>query len=70
MILNRDEFNVLKKNYFIQIFSLGFFSLATFMALGADITIGLSILWLAGALIGGAIPTWTLTQKTTKLANP
>lgn len=63
MILNRDEFRVLKKNYFIQIFSLGFLSLATFMALGAQMSLGLSILWLTGALIGGAIPTWTLSHK-------
>ncbi len=64
LILNRDEFNVLKKNYFIQIFSLGLLSLAIFVALGAHITLGLAVLWLIGALAGGIIPTWTLVHKT------
>lgn len=68
MILNRDEFNILKKNYFIQVCSLGILSLATFVALGAHITLSLAILWFLGALIGGAIPTWTLVHKTIRFA--
>lgn len=68
MILNRDEFNVLKKIYLIQICSLSLFSLATFMVLGAHITLGLAVLWFIGALIGGAIPTWTLAHKTIRFA--
>jgi hypothetical protein len=64
VILNRDEFSVLKKNYLIQVCSLSFLSLATFMALGAHVTLSLALLWFVGALVGGAIPTWTLVHKT------
>lgn len=63
VILNRDEFNIIKKNFFIQIFSLGFLSLATFVALGAHVTFSLAVVWLIGAFVGGAIPTWTLVHK-------
>jgi len=63
MILTRDEFIVLKKNYLIQIFSLSLLSLGAFIALGAHISLSIGILWFLGAIVGGAIPTWTLAHK-------
>lgn len=62
-LLTRDEFYVIKKNYFIQAFSLSFLSLATFVALGAHVSLSIAILWTLGALIGGFLPTWTLAQR-------
>lgn len=62
-VLSKDEFAVLKKNYPIQVFSLSLISLATFVALGAQISLSIAILWVIGAFIGGAIPTWTLAHK-------
>ncbi len=63
MILTRDEFYIVKKNYFIQIFSLSLLSLATFVALGAHISLSIAILWTLGAVVGGALPTWTLAHR-------
>lgn len=63
MILSRDEFYVIKKNYLIQVFSLSFLSLAVFVALGAHISLSIAILWTMGAVLGGSIPTWTLAHK-------
>jgi hypothetical protein len=67
IFLNRDEFSVIKKNYLIQIFSLSFLSLGTFVAVGADVTVGIAGLWLLGAVVGGAIPTWVLVHKTIRV---
>ena len=63
MILTRDEFYVLKKNYLIQVFSLSLLSLATFVALGAHISLSIAVLWTLGALFGGVVPTWTLAHR-------
>jgi hypothetical protein len=68
MIFSRDEFNVLKNNYMTQVCSISFLSLATFVAFGADVSLSLAVLWLIGALVGGAIPTWTLAHKTIRFA--
>ena len=68
MILTRDEFYTLKQNYFIQVFSLSFLSLATFVALGAHISLSIAVLWTLGAIVGGVLPTWTLAHKRLKLA--
>jgi len=68
MILSRDEFYVIKKNYLIQVFSLSFLSLAVFIALGAHMSLSIAILWTIGAVLGGSIPTWTLAHKRLQLA--
>lgn len=68
LILNRDEFAVIKRNYFIQICSLSLLSLAIFIALGANVTLSIALLWFLGALVGGAIPTWTLAHRRLQLA--
>lgn len=52
-VLRPEEFLVLKKNVFIQIFFLSVLSLVAFIAFGAEIVIVTFILWLIGALLGG-----------------
>lgn len=66
MILSRDEFFVIKKNYLIQVFSLSLLSLAIFIALGAHMSLGIAVLWILGAIAGGALPTWTLAHRRLK----
>lgn len=68
ILLNRDEFNVIKNNYLVQVFSLSFLSLATFVALGAHVGLSIGLFWLVGAVVGGAIPTWTLAHKSIRFA--
>lgn len=62
-LLNREEFMVLRKNGPLQIFSLSFISLATMMILGAEVTLGIGLFWLFGAMLGGIIPTWSLSKR-------
>ena len=62
IILNREEFATIKKNVVIQIFSLSLLSLAVMVAFGAKLTLGIALLWLLGAFLGGALPAWTLAR--------
>lgn len=62
IILSRDEFSTIKKNVVIQIFSLSLLSLAVMAAFGAHLTLGIALLWLLGAFLGGALPAWTLSR--------
>lgn len=55
-MLNADEKRVFQKNSFIQVFSLSVFSLVGFLAFGADIVLGLALLWLLGGFVGGLTP--------------
>ena len=62
-ILRPEEFTVLKRNSFIQVFILSLLSLAIFLALGAEIVISIGLLWMIGALLGGLIPILALKQR-------
>ena len=53
LVLNSDEFKILKKNIFIQAFFLSILSLVAFIAFGAELALGTVTLWLLGALLGG-----------------
>jgi len=53
IILSREEFVVLARNAPLQVFGLSVFSLVAFIALGAEIVIGIGTLWLLGAMFGG-----------------
>lgn len=69
-ILNGDEFRVLSKNASLHIFSLSVLSLAAFIGFGAQIVLGIGILWLLGALVGGLATTKSLMflSRTNSLA--
>lgn len=56
MILRRGELVVLKNNFLLLTLSLCLLSLATFIAVGAHITLMIGLLWIGGALIGSSIP--------------
>ena len=61
-VLKTEEFSVLSKNAPLQVFSLSVLSLAAFIGFGADILLGIGLLWLIGALFGGI-----LTAKSLRL---
>lgn len=67
ILLTRDEFLVIRRNFLIQIFLLCSLSLATFVAFGAQISVNIALLWCLGAFLGASLPTWTLPlrQKST-----
>jgi len=48
-----EELRVLRKNVWLQVFGLSMISLGIFAALGAQITLAIGVLWLAGAMLGG-----------------
>ncbi len=52
-VLSVEEFKVFSKNSFLQVFTLSVFSLVSFLAFGAEMTLGIALFWLVGALLGG-----------------
>lgn len=55
LILDTNEFLVLKQNTFLQIFFLSFLSLGFFLLLGAKIIFTAAVFWLTGAVLGGIV---------------
>ena len=54
-ILDKNEFLVLKRNTFLQIFFLSFLSLGFFLLLGANVIFTAAVFWLMGAVLGGIV---------------
>lgn len=59
-VLNIEEVLKLKQNKFLQVASLSLFSLAFLFLIGAEFALGIGLLWLAGALVGGLVATETV----------
>ncbi len=55
VVLNTNEFIVLKNNTFIQVFFLSILSLIFFLLLGAKMVISAAAFWLLGAVLGGIL---------------
>jgi hypothetical protein len=53
LFLNNEEFLVIKKNSFLQVFSLSLIFLGVFAAIGAELTFIISLFWILGAMLGG-----------------
>jgi hypothetical protein len=53
VIIRPEEFHVLRRNAWLEIFALSMISLGMFAVLGAEITLAVGVLWLTGALLGG-----------------
>jgi hypothetical protein len=58
-----EELRVLRKNAWLEIFGLSSISLGVFAALGAEITLLIGAVWLAGATIGGVTAVMIPQQK-------
>ncbi len=63
LLLHRYEFAIIRNSYPLQIFALCSLSLGVFMALGAHMSLGITVLWVIGAYIGSALPTYLLSSS-------
>jgi hypothetical protein len=52
-LLRPEELRILKKSEVAQVLGLGVVSLVGFLISGAELALGISMLWLVGALVGG-----------------
>ncbi len=55
LFLRREELLVLSRNAPLQVFGLSVLSMAAFIGFGAEIVLGIGILWFLGAMIGGVV---------------
>ena len=53
IIFRPEEYAILRKNAWLQVFGLSMVSLGVFAAAGAEIVLTIAILWLIGAMVGG-----------------
>ncbi len=63
--LTLEEVIALKRTEFLQTMNLGIISLSLFVAFGAELALGIVILWLLGGLVGGFLATasiWRIKQ--------
>lgn len=63
MLLHKYEFALIRNSFFLQIFVLCSLSLAVFMVIGAEMTLGFTLLWILGAYLGSALPTYMFIPK-------
>lgn len=63
VLLNQNEFAMVRNSYPLQIFALCSLSLGVFMAFGAHMHLSIVLLWIVGAYIGSALPMYLLTPK-------
>ena len=59
----REEFRVFSRNAPLQVFALSVFSLVSFLGFGAEMTLHIAVLWLAGALLGGLLTSSVFNLK-------
>lgn len=57
LVLRREELFILSKNAPLQVFGLSLLSLAAFIGFGAEIVLGIAVLWFLGAMLGGLVAT-------------
>jgi len=53
LVLRREELLVLSRNAPLQVFGLSVLSMAAFIGFGAEVVLGIGVLWFIGAMIGG-----------------
>lgn len=61
--LRREEFMVLSRNAPLQIFGLSALSLAAFIGFGAEVVLGIAVLWIIGAMLGGILAAKVFTPR-------
>lgn len=62
-VLRREELLVLSKNAPLQVFGLSVLSLVAFLAFGAEIVLGIAVLWFLGAMAGGIFAAKVIARK-------
>ncbi len=63
LFLRNEEFLVIKRNSFLQIFSLSLLFLGIFAIVGAELTITIGVMWMLGALLGGLLSVFIPWQR-------
>lgn len=63
LVMRREELLVLSKNVLLQIFGLSVLSMAAFIGFGAEVVLGIGILWFLGAMVGGIAATKVFVRK-------
>lgn len=66
-LFTTEEVRSLKQHELLQNFSLGVISLGLFAAFGAEIALGLAVLWLIGGFVGGLLALAAVFQIRTAL---
>jgi hypothetical protein len=61
-ILYKKEVIILKKNAYLQIPTLSMLSVGIFMVFGAEMAVGIGLLWFLGAVVGGFCATQFISQ--------
>lgn len=63
LLLQREELFVLSRSAPLQVFGLSVLSLAAFIGFGAEVVLGIGILWFIGAMVGGVMAVKVFIQK-------
>lgn len=63
LFLRREELLVISRNAPLQVFGLSVLSMAGFIGFGAEVVLGVGILWFIGAMIGGIATAKMLTRR-------
>lgn len=63
LVLRREELFILSKNALLQVFGLSVLSLAAFVGFGAEIVLGIAVLWFLGAMAGGVLAAKVFIRK-------
>lgn len=63
LVLRREELLVLSRNAPLQVFGLSVLSMAVFIGFGAEVVLGIGILWFVGAMIGGMAAAKALVRR-------
>ena len=56
VILRSEELSVLNRTAWLQVPSLSLLSLVIFTGIGAEVALGIGVLWFLGAMVGGFVP--------------
>lgn len=63
LFLRREELLVLSRNAPLQVFGLSVFSIVAFVGFGAEVVLGIGILWFIGAMVGGVVATKIIVRR-------
>ena len=63
LFLRREELLVLSRNAPLQVFGLSVFSMVAFIAFGAEVVLGIGVLWFIGAMVGGVVATKMIVRR-------
>lgn len=68
LFLRSEELLVLSRNAPLQVFGLTVLSMASFIAFGAEVVLGIGVLWFIGAMIGGVVTTKAVVRRPSNAA--